>query len=99
MAKNFKQQAQAAAPVYNALINPEVQEAPKPQDELRTQGRAGMKLPRINLAFSPTNYDYVKVMAGIKGQNLTQYINSILDAERDRNSEAYEKAKAIIDSL
>ena len=96
--KSFTEQAQAAAPVYDALINP-TQEAPKVQEELRTQGRAGMKLPRINLAFSPTNYDYVKVMAGIKGQNLTQYINSILDAERERNSDAYQKAKAIIDSL
>lgn len=95
--KNFSQQAQQAAPVYDALIN--TTEAPDAQEELRTQGRAGMKLPRINLAFSPTNYEFVKIMAALHGQNLTQYINDIISAERERSSDAFNKAKELRDSL
>jgi len=95
--KDFTQQAQQAAPVYDALINTtEVQDT---QDELRTQGRAGMKLPRINLAFSPTNYEFIKIMAALHGQNLTQYVNDLINAERERSSEAFNKAKELRDSL
>lgn len=95
--KSFKEPAVQAAPVYQDLIN--TQEAPQVQDELRTQGRTGMKLPRINLAFSPTNYEFVKIMAAMNGQNLTQYINDIISAERERSKDVYEKVKALKESL
>lgn len=95
--KSFKEPAVQAAPVYQDLIN--TQEAPQVQDELRTQGRTGMKLPRINLAFSPTNYEFVKIMAALHGQNLTQYINDIINAERERSKDTFEKAKALRDNL
>lgn len=98
-AKSFKQDAAQANPVYQQLINDDAQEAVEVQDELRTQGRKGEKLPRINLAFSPTNYDFIKVMAALHGKNLTQYINDIISAERERNGAAYQKAKEIRDSL
>lgn len=95
--KSFAEPAQQAAPVYQELMNTsEPQEA---QDELRTQGRAGMKLPRINLAFSPTNYEFIKIMAAMNGQNLTQYVNDIITAERERKADAFAKVKAIKDNL
>ena len=97
-AGDLQQQPQT---VLDVLINTEEPEAEvqNDQESLRTQGRKGMKLPRINLAFSQANYDFIRVMAGIKGQTLTQYINGIIDAERERSSEVYEKAKALVDSL
>ena len=91
--KSFKD----VEPVYQDLIN--TQEAPQVQDELRTQGRTGMKLPRINLAFSPTNYEFIKIMAAMHGQNLTQYVNEIINAERERKKDIFEQTKALRDSL
>lgn len=65
-------------------------------DSMRTSGRKGCHAPRINLAFSGPNYDFVKVMSRIKGQNLTQYVNSLIDAYRAEHPEIYEKAQALI---
>lgn len=105
--KKFKDTADAAQPVYSTIIG-SVQEEQKTQVEqnaqeaqeaLRTQGRKGMKMPRINMAFSPSNIDFIRVMAAIKGQTMTQYVNSIIDREREEAGEAYQRAKDLIDSL
>lgn len=69
------------------------------QEALKTQGKKGMKMPRINMAFSPSNIDFVRVMAAIKGQTMTQYVNALLDREREANGEAYEAAKKLSTDL
>ena len=60
-------------------------------DAMRTMGRKGCRAPRINLAFSGPNYDFVNVMSRVRGQSLTQYVNSIIDQYRKEHSEVYEK--------
>lgn len=68
-------------------------------EDMRTQGRKGCKSTRINMAISPTNYEYVKVMAGVTGRSITKTVNEIIAQHRQDHPEMYEKAKAIIDEF
>lgn len=101
MAKDLKKAAKQMQAVYGDML--ETQDAQKAQkayeakEALQTQGRAGVKLERINMAFTPSNYDFIKVMAAIRGQTMTVFVNSVLDNERARNGEKYKAAKALVD--
>ena len=64
MAKGFKETAAAAQPVYSTIIGaaqqeqqtqetPKEQETQAVQEAQATQGRKGMKMQRINMAFTP----------------------------------------------
>lgn len=58
----------------------------------KTAGKKGMKLPRINLAFQKDVYDYVKTMANVRGETLTDFINHELRKSMEENAEIYKKA-------
>ena len=60
-----------------------------------TQGRRGMKADRINMAYSEENFDYIRVMAGIRGETMTQIVNDCLDADRERIGKVYRMAKEL----
>ena len=75
------------------------QEAAKRAAELRTQGRKGCKAVRINMAFTPDNYEFIRIMARISGQTLTEFTNTVITKYREEHPEIYEQAKAIIDKL
>lgn len=64
---------------------------------LNTQGKAGQKLPRINMAFSVANYDYIKTMASLEGTTMTVFLNKLIDLYRkDKDkSEPYLMAKKL----
>lgn len=64
-------------------------------ETLHTQGKAGQHLPRINMAFSEANYDYIKVMASLEGTTMTQFLNYVIDVYRKDNSEHYIMAKKL----
>ena len=112
MAKSFKDKA-ARPSVYAAISGatqaeyealtaqeaPDAQEVHDRQEALATQGKRGAKAQRINMAFTPSNIDFIRIMAKLKGQTMTQYVNSIIDREREEAGEAYQKAKDLIDSL
>ena len=100
MAKSFKDKA-ARPSVYAAIsgATQEEYEALTAQEALATQGKRGAKAQRINMAFTPSNIDFIRIMAKLKGQTMTQYVNSIIDREREEAGEAYQKAKDLIDSL
>lgn len=74
----------------------EVQEA---QENLRTSGRKGAALPRINLAFTPSNYEYIKTMAAVRGENLTEFVNSIINQHAEANADIYSKAVEFKNSI
>lgn len=63
---------------------------------LKTGGKKGVKLPRINLAFTPDNYDFVKRMARVRGQNMTEFINDMLTEARTKHGDQYQKAIAFL---
>lgn len=45
---------------------------------IRTQGRKGKKKPRINMAFEPDIYEYVRAEAEREDKSITQCVNDIL---------------------
>lgn len=100
--------------IYADAIAEATQEAPKAQKErrtydtqeaaefmqdLKTAGRKGLKLPRVNLAFAPDIYDYVKTMSKITGMTYTEFINKILRDHKAEHEETYKKAVEIRDSI
>lgn len=75
------------------------QEAAERAAQLKTQGRKGCKAIRINMAFTPENHEFIKVMATISGKTMTEFANLIVERYRNEHPEIYEQAKAIIDQL
>lgn len=61
----------------------------------QTKGRKGLKLPRINVAFGPDVYNYIKIMSAMKGITLSDFINDILEENMNANKDLYEKVKAL----
>lgn len=76
-------------------------EALEAQENLKTSGRKGVALPRINLAFTPSNYDYIKTMAAMHGVSLTEFVNSIIkkDSETGENAKAYKQVVKLRNSI
>ena len=57
-----------------------------------TSGRKGLHLPRINMAFTPANYDYIQTMSRVRGETITAFVNRIMDESREANNELYQSA-------
>ena len=75
------------------------QEAAERASNLKTQGRKGCKAIRINMAFTPENHEYIKVMAKVTGKTMTEFANLAIERYRTEHPDLYEQAKAIIDNL
>ena len=61
------------------------------QREMRTQGRKGCKMARINMAFTPENHEFIKKAARYKTMNLTEFMNHIIEQYREEHAEAYQR--------
>ncbi len=95
--------------VYTAIEETlaEPQQATEPAaDELReireagkTQGRKGCKAIRFNMAFTPTVYEYIKTMARVRGESVTDFTNYVFVQSMEENAELYEKAKQFTESF
>lgn len=66
---------------------------------LNTAGKKGVKLPRINLAFSPEVYEFIKTMSRVRGENLTEFVNMVLQEYMEEHRDIYEKAVEFKNSL
>ena len=64
-----------------------------------TQGKKGKKMDRMNMGFSPENYEYLRIMAGIHKMTITKYTNHIIEEDRKRNADLYIKARDLMSSL
>lgn len=62
----------------------------------KTAGRKGYKMQRLNISLTPSEYDYVQIMAGVTGKSLTRFIGDLISREAERNSEVYQQAKELI---
>lgn len=78
---------------YNA------QEAAEYASSLQTAGRKGMKLPRVNLAFSPEIYDYVKTMSKAGGMTYSEFLDKILRDHKEKHADTYQTIVDIRNSL
>lgn len=77
--------------------------SPQEQEErtakMKTQGRKGCKAVRINMAFTPENHSFIKILARVKGQSMTEFTNEVISKYRQEHPEVYEQALAIIRTL
>lgn len=74
-------------------------EAQEALENRTTQGRKGLRLRRINMAFSDQIYDYVKIMSTARGQTLTDFVNDILEQSLEKNRDVYERALEFLNDL
>ena len=67
--------------------------------EMRTQGRKGCKAIRINMAFTPQNHEFLKVMSKASGRSMTAFCNLVLDAYQREHPEIMGQAQAFLDTI
>lgn len=67
--------------------------------ELKTQGRKGCKAVRINMAFTPENHQFIKLMAGATGHTMTGFANAVITAYRNEHPEIMEQAQSFLDTV
>lgn len=95
----------ASGKLHQATGNRGTQEEASPEEKLmrqqdgRTQGRLGCKMPRINMAFTPENHDFIKKASHYKMMNLTEFVNYIIETYRKEHAEAWERAKETAEDL
>lgn len=75
------------------------EEAAERAANLRTQGRKGCKATRINMAFTPENHEFIKIMAKATGRTMTELTNDIITAYRNEHPEFLEQANSFIDFI
>ena len=63
------------------------------QDSMKTQGKKGAKLPRINMGFTPDNYEYLQTVSAMTGTTMTSLCNEIIAAHRKAHPDLLKKAK------
>lgn len=68
-------------------------------ESFKTSGRKGLRLPRINVAFTPENYEYIRTMSRVRGENYTAFINWLIKTHKDENMDMYKKAHDFIDNM
>ncbi len=66
------------------------------QAERRTQGKKGAGSPRINMAFTPDNIDFIRVMSRIRGQSMTDFTNYVIEQYRSEHPDVYQRALDVI---
>ena len=64
-----------------------------------TSGRKGLHLSRINMAFSSENYQFIRIMARVRGETLTDFVNDMVTKYREEHGELYRKAIEFRESL
>lgn len=75
------------------------QEAADRAAQMKTQGRKGCKAIRINMAFTPENHEFIKVMSRVTATTMTEFTNLVIEQYRKEHPENFEAAKAFIEQL
>lgn len=75
------------------------EEAAERAANLKTQGRKGCKATRINMAFTPENHEFIKLMAKATGRTMTELTNDIITAYRNEHPEFMEQASSFLDFI
>ena len=75
-------------------VTPE--EAEERAATLRTQGRKGCKAVRINMAFTPENHEFIKILSKVTGHTMTEFTNLVIEQYRTEHPETYNQAKSIL---
>lgn len=75
------------------------EEAEQRRATAQTQGAKGAKMDRINMAFTPDNFQYIRIMSKIRGESMTTFCNYIIEQHRTEHPEQFEQARAIIEQM
>ena len=75
------------------------QEAAEIMETMKTSGKKGVKMPRVNLAIKPSNYEYATTMSRVTGLSMTEFINSVIEDHKTQHAELYDKAIAFREQL
>ena len=75
------------------------QEAEERREALKTQGRKGVKAIRINMAFTPSNHEFIKVMSKATGRTMTELTNQVIEEYRNEHPEFMEKAQGFLEFI
>lgn len=75
------------------------QEQAERASELRTQGRKGCKAIRINMAFTPENHQFIKVMSKASGKTMTEFTNLVIAAYQREHPEIMELANGFLTTI
>lgn len=78
-------------------VSPE--EAAERAENLQTQGRTGCKATRINMAFTPSNHEFIKVMSKASGRTMTEFTNLVITAYRREHPEIMQQAQSFLDTI
>lgn len=68
-------------------------------ENMQTGGRKGLKLPRINMAFTPDVFDYINTMSVVSGLNKTEFVNKVVKEHMKNHADLYEQALKFRNSL
>ena len=75
------------------------EEVEERKESLKTQGRKGAKALRINMAFTPSNHQFIKVMARASGKTMTEFTNLVIEAYQREHPEIMEQAQAFLNTV
>lgn len=75
------------------------EERQKFMEEMRTSGRKGLKMDRINMAFRPEIFEYIEVMSRVTGMSKTGFVNFALTQHMEEHGDLYDKARDFRRSL
>lgn len=66
-------------------------------NSMHTAGHKGLKMPRINIAFTPDVRDYILKMSRMQGQSVSEFMNEVMHFYMDSKSGMYDEIMAIIE--
>ena len=75
------------------------QEATERAENLQTQGRKGCRAIRINMAFTPSNHEFIKVMSKATGRTMTEFTNAVIAAYQREHPEIMQQAQSFLDTV
>lgn len=77
--------------------------SPEEEQEMReagtTQGRKGCKAVRINMAFSPSVHAYIRTMARVRGESVSEFTEHVFRLSMEENKELYELAQSFKEGI
>ena len=68
-------------------------------NSMRTKGAKGCRLPRMNLALTEDNFQFVRSVGGAAGLTNSEFINSVLDEYKKNHPEAVELSAKLRQSM
>lgn len=90
-------QAQATQVIQVAdIVNAVLDRAEQKAEQKHTKRT---KSKRINMAFTDDNYQFIKTLAKVRGQTITDFVNDVIENSREQNKETYQKAKEFLELI